>query len=219
MNNYLKITYPNINSNLYPKQLSAYIFAKYLAPDKSLLDFGSGTRDYLMAFESLGLHVWGVDKYSYNGRKVLKCDIDKQAIPFNDNFFDYIFTKSVIEHINNPEHMFKELYRVLKPNGTIIILTPDWESRYKDFYEDFSHVRPYTRKALQDVLEIFNFKKVEVTKFYQLPLLWKQPYLTFIAKLLALLPDKLKWKDKRQKLYRKWIRFSKEKMLLGVAIK
>ena len=44
-----------------------------------------------------------------------ECDLVKDKLPFNDDNFDVVFNKSVIEHFHNPENMLSEAYRVLNP--------------------------------------------------------------------------------------------------------
>ena len=213
--------------NLYPYLLVKHIKEKYfkINSGNKLLDIGCGNGIYVWIFEKLGYEAYGVDKNtekcrllldSANLNKIKEIDLEKEKIPFEDNYFDFIFSKSTIEHIYNTENFMKEAYRVLKPNGKIVILTPDYESRYKDFFEHWQHVKPFTLKSLWSCLEEFGFKNVKVEKFYQLPLLWKCPYLKFLAKLTAMLiPDRFKYKDKKQTIHRTWVRFSKEVMLLG----
>lgn len=47
-----------------------------------------------------------------------------ETLPFADNSFDLIFSRYVFEHISEPEVVFSEFARLLKPGGKIIILTP-----------------------------------------------------------------------------------------------
>ena len=49
---------------------------------------------------------------------------DAMNMPFADNSIDYIISSEVIEHLPNPEKFIEEMYRILKPNGKIIISTP-----------------------------------------------------------------------------------------------
>jgi ubiquinone/menaquinone biosynthesis C-methylase UbiE len=49
---------------------------------------------------------------------------DAMNMPFADNSIDYIISSEVIEHLPNPEKFVVEMYRILKPNGKIIISTP-----------------------------------------------------------------------------------------------
>ena len=57
--------------------------------------------------------------------------------------------KSFVEHFYQPEYLFIEMSRVLKENGFLITLTPDWEDNFKMFYDDFTHKRPFTITSLK----------------------------------------------------------------------
>lgn len=87
----------------------------------------------------------------------------------NDKF-DIIICYHILEHIIEDKKAMSELYRVLKPNGTIFIQTPFKEG---DIYEDYSiitpedreihfgqndHVRIYSVAGLKERLENIGFK-------------------------------------------------------------
>ena len=55
----------------------------------------------------------------------------------DDNSIDIVYSKSFIEHLHYPERYLEEAYRVLKPNGIFLTLTPDWQSNYKIFFQVF----------------------------------------------------------------------------------
>jgi len=40
-------------------------------------------------------------------------------------FFDLVVSAWVLEHLDHPEQVFREIYRVLKPGGKVIFLTPN----------------------------------------------------------------------------------------------
>ena len=44
---------------------------------------------------------------------------------FKDNFFDIVVCAWVLEHLPDPKKAFKEIYRVLKPGGRVIFITPN----------------------------------------------------------------------------------------------
>ena len=177
---------------------------------------------FLKEFIDQGMIGYGVDISDYaksfcKEGKIELCDLTKEKLPFDDNYFDVIYSKSFVEHFYYPEIIFEEAYRVLKPGGIIITLTPEWNYIYKSFYEDYSHRTPFTKVSLKDIHLISNFKDVEVESFKQLPILWKKIYYIYIIKLLSfltriLIPDYFRLKIK-------WIRFSKELMLLSSARK
>ena len=112
-----------------------------------------------------------------------------------------------------PEKLFAELYRVLKPGGTIITLCPDWEYNVKCYYEDFTHRTPFTITSLRDIQLIHGFDQIECERFIQLPIVWKYPIVNILAFLVRwLTPSTVK-------KYFKFVRFSKEIMLLSTSTK
>jgi len=116
----------------------------------------------------------------------------------------------------------KEIYRVLKPGCMAVIMTPDWESQMTHFWDDYTHCHPYTQKSLMNLMKMYDFKDVSCELFYQLPFIWKYPWLSFVPKIISsVCPDSWKWKDSDMQngKDRKLIRFSKEKMLLAVGVK
>ena len=50
---------------------------------------------------------------------------DASSIPFSDSHFDVVVSFETIEHVRDPEALAKELKRVLKPNGVLIISSPN----------------------------------------------------------------------------------------------
>ena len=67
-----------------------------------------------------------------NGIKVSKGDISDR-LPFDDNTFEVIHSNQVIEHLFKTEHFVKEIYRVLKPNGYVIVCTENLASWHNIF--------------------------------------------------------------------------------------
>ncbi len=52
-------------------------------------------------------------------------NINTEKLPFKDNFFDYTICLDVIEHVFDPVKLVDELFRVTKPEGDVIISTPN----------------------------------------------------------------------------------------------
>ena len=205
----------------YPDQLMRYLVRRYrIKKGSRVLDSGSGRGDFSRAFARIGMNVWAIDATSYQNAKedgvhfVGNFDLESGKLPFEDNYFNVIFSKSVLEHIHKPEQYLTEIRRVLKPGGTFIVLVPDWYSQMYIFYDDFSHVQPYTKKGLVDTLRVFGFSDVQGEVFYQLPVLWKHPGVKVVSRLLQKLGGPVKGISKN-----KFYRFSRELMILASATK
>jgi len=219
MSNYLETIYFRNEQGEYdyPQQLCDYLVKRYKLSGR-LLDVGCGKGNHLVAFNRRFLHTEGIDSRPITS-EISKCDLEKEEFPELENDFDVVFSKSVIEHVNNADNIISEIKRVLKPGGRVILLTPDWNTTHEVFWDDYTHVKPWTRKSLQDALMIHGFTEVKSELFRQLPLVWKYPKLNYICDLISLLPHSFKWKDREEKEFRTWVRFSKEKMILATGTK
>lgn len=226
---YLEVTYPGERAppGAYPDLLARHLLDRVYHRPGKLLDIGCGRGDHLHAFSRLGFEVEGVDispaaQEPGETFPVSICDLECAEIPLPDGGFDFIFSKSVLEHLHHPMGLLRNACRLLKPGGVAVIMTPSWAHTYwGPFYIDHTHVTPFTVPSLADALSIAGFAEVRVSHFRQLPFLWKHPGLTPVAWLFAILPlsyrpyQDARWGDGMNKL----IRFSKEVMLLGTARK
>ena len=124
-----------------------------------VVDVGCGQGDFLTQAKELGINAEGIDDKDFwvtrcvkKGLKVKKGSIFE--IPYDDNSVDGIFLQSVLEHAD-PVKSMKEISRVIKNEGVVAISCPTPE---KHFWDDPTHVRPYTIKSLSTLFEMFGFK-------------------------------------------------------------
>lgn len=220
--NYVEVIYNEKDRPLtnYPDKLAHYLFHRYsLKSGQALLDIGCGRGEFLRGFINCGARGFGVDRsdiaYKYCHQADLRiADLENDSLPYDDNTFDVVFSKSVIEHFYFPERLVKEMFRVLKPGGMVITLCPDWEFNYRIYFEDYTHRTPFMKSSLRDIQLIHGFENVCVERFRQLPILWG----AFRGLLLAAELTRI-FAPNSLKPYSKWIRFSKEIMLLSTATK
>mgnify|MGYP001320631300 CR=1 FL=1 len=223
--NYLETIYSEDSRPLtnYPKKLINYLIKRLnLEKTKKVLELGCGRGEFLNEFSLYGLDAYGVDVSDYCKKffpklNFKKVDLEKEKLPFDDNFFDVIYSKSIIEHFYYPDQIFEEAYRVLKPGGIIITLTPEWKYHYRTFYDDHTHKIPFTKPSLNEIHKMYNFKDIQVESFKQLPIIFERKYYSLIFSLLSfltriLVPGFFTTKNK-------WIIFSKQIMLLSIAKK
>ncbi len=215
---YLHIRYGKHEYTDYPQKLTRYLAHRFLTrhpQDARLLDLGSGRGEFLSGFTRLGFEAHGIDREVMTPRRfhdpIAVGDFENQALPFANSSYDIVFSKSVLEHIASVEFVLQEIRRILKPSGTVLSMVPDWQAQWRHFYDDYTHIRPFTLVGLVQLHESQGFNILHAQRFRQLPIVWRYPWLHPLCNVLSLLPDSLK----RYKL----VRFSKEWMLLVIAQK
>lgn len=87
---------------------------------------------------------------------------DACKLPFPDARFDLVLCRHVIEHIPRAMDMAHELARVLKAGGRLYLECPDVRNAMAwaplNFWEDPTHLRPYTRAGLARVFQLCNLE-------------------------------------------------------------
>jgi len=124
-----------------------------VAPQRgqALLDVGCGSGFLLFDLRRRhpGLRLCGIDvslahlaslarrKRDDHITDILALASDGEDLPFPDGTFDWVTCSEVLEHIHAPEQAIREMYRVLKPGGTLLITTPNraavlfWEAVFR----------------------------------------------------------------------------------------
>lgn len=127
-----------------------------------LLDFGCGLKPYAQHFAHMRQYI-GLDiEQSGHSHKNEKIDVyyDGNTIPFDNAYFDAIFSSEVFEHIFNLEDVLPELKRVLKPGGRLLFTCPFAWPEHEIPY-DFAR---YTSFGIKSIIERNGFKVVEQRK-------------------------------------------------------
>jgi SAM-dependent methyltransferase len=210
----------------YPALLARRLTELYFESPGRLLDLGCGRGDALRAFASIGYDVAGVDLSPRSPQlapefDVRVGDLENDPLPFESGSFDYVFSKSVVEHSFRPVAILEHAYTALRPGGKIVVMTPSWlHTGRRTFYGGVGHVTPFTTVSMRRTLQLAGFTAIRTSFFYQLPFLWRLPFLRPLVRALGLLHipyrpfyERAPWPESLNKL----VRFSTEVMLLGYA--
>ena len=111
-----------------------------LQPQKGkILDIGAGTGDFLLVAKENGWQTTGVEP-SDKAKAIAKnkgVSFVIHTAELEDNSFDVISLWHVLEHVPNLDNQIKELKRLLKPNGSLIIAVPNFKSFDAKHYGKF----------------------------------------------------------------------------------
>ena len=206
----------------YPQLLASHLANRFnLNENTELLEIGIGPGEVLLELASLGIRCSCIDqdqdalnRLSEKCRtrnlhiKMVLADAET-SLSMPNCSFDIVYTKSFLEHLSNPVSFLKETRRVLKPNGRIINLIPDWESQKDTFFDDITHITPFSVVTARQVLKLAGFQNIECEKFRQLPICWTRPMLNRLANCVAPFV--------RPRTKNKTLRWTRELMILATA--
>jgi len=114
-------------------------------PDVTAIDFNENYLEHIQKTQK--------------GIKTQQLDLQSAAIStsFTEKF-DTIVAINVLEHLPNLDLALSHLYKMLKPNGRLIVLVPSFQFAFGDMDRNLGHVQRFTESKFANFLKPFNFK-------------------------------------------------------------
>jgi len=157
---------------------------KYIKKNEKILDLGCGNGRLFEIFSTQGRSTSGGKNNNYTGIDISSKLIakakqkygdhfkigDMLSLPFSDNYFDSVWSVAVFHHIPSKElrsRALKEIYRVLKKNGLVIVTCWNlYQLRYLKLLFKFSLSKIFNRSKL-DFKDVFvPWGKTGVNRYY-----------------------------------------------------
>lgn len=145
--------------------------------DAKILDIGCGMGHTLILLSKISSQLIGID-ISFEGVRIAKDKVrgdfvvsDSTRLPFRNEYFDIIVMKDVLGYVKNDSQAIKEVYRILKMNGLLILYIPyslddaiTFESIVKNISgysidDNVGYLRRYNTIRLKDLLNNFDIIK------------------------------------------------------------
>jgi 2-polyprenyl-3-methyl-5-hydroxy-6-metoxy-1,4-benzoquinol methylase len=156
------------------------LFCKYVSPGAKVLDLGSGAGAWAKRLYDASYSVTACDVEPRTDRLEFPCHV----VDLNQNFgttlgnaeFDAVSIVEVIEHLENPRHIFRQIKSLLKKGGVVLLTTPNASGLYSrlrffftgqmamfndDCYRGSGHITPMTAWQLEKIFDENNMKVLE----------------------------------------------------------
>jgi len=153
------------------------IYKRYLsdvAPGV-LLDVGCGSGEYMKIMKQSGWMVEGVEvdpiacRFAREVNKLLVHQGVLEEVAFQEASFDAIVMNHVLEHVHDPIRLLKECYRLVKPGGRVIVITPNitsWgHSKFKHHWRGLEpprHIHIFSPATIKSSATLAGFQSMEV---------------------------------------------------------
>lgn len=149
-------TYVAHQLDLPPSNYQKYIEAFQRVPGLRVLDVGCGVGQVVAALAARGFDAHGVDVNSAaiqraRGHAGTYYLVDSEVLPFEDGSFDGVGCFTVLEHTPDPGLMLREMIRVTRAGGHIIVACPNF-LRVMGVQAHHWHTRGWRRKLANFVL-------------------------------------------------------------------
>jgi SAM-dependent methyltransferase len=121
---------------------------------RKVLEIGSGLGvNHIVWTRKYGIDGYGVEpseegfdsSHAISKRLIARNGLDAsrivdcygEALPFPNESFDIVYSTNVLEHTRDPEAVIREAFRVLRPNGVMQLVYPNYHSYFDGHYAVF----------------------------------------------------------------------------------
>lgn len=163
-----------LKQSLYPYKRFLVAFIDNLPENAVVLDAGCGSGKAIRIIKSLrpDIKIYAsdfADVSEYLPKDVVfkKGSVEEMHTIFGSGMFDAIICQHVVEHLQYPIGMINSFSAALKKGGKLFLETPNWTRLFAPFshfffWNDYTHVRPYTTFAFRKLFAEHHFDEEKV---------------------------------------------------------
>lgn len=196
--NYHNTRIPEDNEKVKVWEAIVSYLSKFIIKDSTILDLGCGHCNFINLIESD--KKYAADKYIdpknfiksknitsiFGGVEIINKSIKNQSL-------DVIFASNFLEHLNDNdlEKYLNLINKKLKKEGLLILMQPNYKYCYKNYFDDYTHIKIWTDQSLSEYLISKNFKiSLLKPKFLPFSMKSKLPKSSLLTKLYIYSPIK-----------------------------
>jgi SAM-dependent methyltransferase len=169
--------------------LAAWYY-RQIGPAGRILDLGCGNGDFGRYRPSRDIEVYGVDvdrgavASATRFEVAVQGDLDGSTLPYEDQFFDGVLARDILEHLREPWVTLREAHRVLRPGGVIVGSVV--MAKPQAVWADYTHIRGFTRSSVELMFRDASFEVEAVWQMGGIPLTSRLGLIDQVPNLLRL---------------------------------
>ena len=144
------------------------VLSEYLPKDPAVLELGPGYCDFINQVPARKKVAVDVDPAS---AKCAASDVEfilgdcTDITPIAPSSMDLVFASNLLEHLERRDatRMLTSVFQVLRPGGKFILIQPNFRYSYSRYYDDHTHLTPYTHTGLGGLVRSEGFRIVACT--------------------------------------------------------
>ncbi len=143
-------------------------FQRYVGPNDTVLDLGAGFCEFINNIRCARKVAVDVDASIATRAAagvVTHCGAIDRLDWCTDGTFDIVFVSNVFEHLLDKEALLgtlREVHRILKPNGRLLILQPNIRYAYREYWDFLDHHLPLSDESMLEALALTAFTVTEI---------------------------------------------------------
>jgi SAM-dependent methyltransferase len=148
--------------------LCDHFFARYVAPDATVLDLGAGYCDFVNNVKAARRIAVDLNPdtaaAAAPGVEVIALPLERLGEAVAPDSVDLAFASNVFEHLRGPDALLAVLaavHRALRPGGRLVIMQPNVRMVGMAFWDFVDHTLPLTEKGMAEALGMSGFEVAE----------------------------------------------------------
>ncbi len=138
---------------------------KFVPKNGTVIDLGAGYCDFINLITAGKKYAvdTSIETPNYKEEDVEFLQSPAWSLPsVPDNSVDVVHASNLFEHFSDEEleKVIKEVRRVLKEKGKLILMQPNYKLAYKHYFDDYTHKKVWSDVSLPDFLTAHDFKIV-----------------------------------------------------------
>lgn len=138
---------------------------------RTLWEVGAGNGNVAIPLRNLGFTIFPIEPLYSGSQTLIKNGFPTflstlEALNLPANSIEAIGLFDVLEHLEKPEILLKEVYRVLQPGGVLLYSIPSYQWLFSDFDLAVGHYRRYSPKTLRELIGPIGFNEISISYLF-----------------------------------------------------